>query len=172
MSASELIWAGFRSMLLRTARCPGRGRRSGVGGELAVYCRIQPARPSPLPMPIQSDAGHQLQPIGEHNPRRVRQLGRVVLEFLHPPTPPLRPQLAIYLPQKFFQNFDKAGRLINSLDLSPSHPRLDQSSTLWITDTSVIPWLCFGQFANLGTERGSCGSTDKLARTSIMRWLE
>ena len=41
-----------------------------------------------------------------------------------------------------------------------------------ITDTSVLPWLCSGQFANLGTERGSCGSPDKLARTSIMRWLE
>ena len=31
-----------------------------------------------------------------------------------PPIPPLGPQLSLYLPQKFFQNFYKAGRLISS----------------------------------------------------------
>ncbi len=60
---------------------------------------------------------------------RVDYVGYILSLFL-PPIPPLRPQLSIYLPQKFFQNFYKAGRLISPLDLSPSYPPLAKSGTL------------------------------------------
>ncbi len=47
-----------------------------------------------------------------------------------------------------------------------------QSGNLWVTDTLVIHWPCLGQFADLGTKRDSCERIDKLARTSIIDWLE
>ena len=47
LSAKDRAMLGFWSLFLNPRR---------VGGELAVYCKIQLARPSPLQMPIQPDA--------------------------------------------------------------------------------------------------------------------
>jgi hypothetical protein len=85
--------------------------------------------------------------------------------------PILFPQLATWLAGSFFGASYSAG----AGKLPPLAKVICywlQSGNLWRIETSVIRWVSLGQFADLGTERGSCERIDKLARTSIIDWLE